>query len=148
MVQSDYRLTGALERLFRQHSRELFVSALAVTGCPSSAEDAVQEAFYRLFRMRRRPLHLKAYVFRSVRNAAIDQFKVKSTGRIEDDEYIFDGAAGPEQAAVNNEFRRQVIEGLKMLSGDERETIISHLFADLSFREIGRVREVSINTVW
>jgi RNA polymerase sigma-70 factor (ECF subfamily) len=149
MVQaSDVSLRGALERLFREQNVQLFISALAVTGCPERAEDAVQEAFYRLFRLQCRPRRLKAYVFRCVRNAAVDQLH-RSRPAVEiDDDFIFDCGEGPEQTAERNEFRKRVVVALRELSGDERETIISHLFGGLTFREIAIVRETSVNTAW
>ena len=149
MAERKDRLCSALEKLFRERNVELFVSALAITGCSERAEDAVQEAFYRLFRLQDRPRHLKAYVFRSVRNAALDQVQRNRPNcpiPIEDYEGIFDWREGPADTAVMNELRRDVAQGMKTLSEDERETIINHIYADLSFREIARIRGVSINT--
>lgn len=149
MAERKDRLCRALEKLFRERNLELFVSALAVTGCPERAEDAVQEAFYRLFRLQDRPRHLKAYVFRSVRNAALDQLEKNRPNRpIEHDEVIFDWREGPDETAVRNEFVREAAKAMKTLSEDERETVISHIYADLSFREIAKIREMSINTIW
>ena len=149
MAERKDSLCSALEKLFRERNLELFVSALAITGCSERAEDAVQEAFYGLFRLEYRPRHLNAYVFRSVRNAALDQVQRNRPNRpIEDYESIFDWRDGPADTAVMNEFRRDVAEGMKTLSADERETIINHVYADLSFREIAKIRGLSSNTVW
>ena len=142
-------LPRALEKLFRKHNLQLFTSALAITRRPERAEDAVQEAFYHLFRLENRPRHLKAYVFRSVRNAALDQLGRNHRSRpIEVDEVVFDCSEGPAYAAEMKEFRCEVIRAMGALSKDERETVINHLYADLSFREIAKIREISINTVW
>lgn len=149
MAERKDRLCSALEKLFRERNLELFVSALAITGCSERAEDAVQEAFYGLFRLEYRPRHLKAYVFRSVRNAALDQVGRRRPNRpIEDNEVIFDWRDGPADTAVMNEFRHDVAQAMKTLSEDEREAVINHLYADLSFREIAKIRGISINTVW
>jgi RNA polymerase sigma factor (sigma-70 family) len=149
MAEMRNTLCSVLERLFREHNLQLFTSALGVTGCPERAEDAVQEAFYRLFRRQDRPRHIKAYVFRSVRNAALDQLERNRPERpIERDEAIFDWREGPDETAVMNEFRRDVAQAMKTLSEDERETVISHIYADLSFREIAKIRETSTNTIW
>lgn len=148
MVHTKHTLNSALERVFREHSQQLFISALAVTGCPERAEDAVQEAFYRLFRLQHRPRRLKAYVFRSVRNAALDQLEQNPPISIEDDEYIFDPSEGPADTAQESEFKRKAAKAMKTLSDDERQTVVTHLYADLTFREIAKVRDISINTVW
>jgi len=147
MAHTRETLDSALERVFRDHSQQLFISALAVTGCPERAEDAVQEAFYRLFRMKQKPRHLKAYVFRTVRNAALNQRKEKSAEGMEDVEFIFAAEEGPGDSAERNEFRQRAAQAMKNLSDDERETVISRLYADLTFRQIGRVRDTSVNTV-
>jgi RNA polymerase sigma-70 factor (ECF subfamily) len=148
MAHTKKTLDSALERVFREHSQQLFISALAVTGCPEGAEDAVQEAFYRLFRMECKPRYLKAYVFRSVRNAALNQSKERSPESIEDVEFIFAADEGPGDSAERSEFRQRAAQAMKALSADERETVISRLYADLTFRQIAKVRGMSINTVW
>ena len=147
MAQVNWVLSDRLERLFREYGTHLFVSALAVTGCAERAEDAVQEAFYRLFRLLHRPRHLKAYVFRSVRNAAVDQLRRCQPGELELTEVLFDPADDPGKTAAENEFKHSVALALSALSEDERETVINHLYADLSFREIALSREISVNTV-
>lgn len=137
----------ALEEIFYQHHRRLFISALAVTGCPARAEDAVQEAFYKLFRLQKKPRHLEAYVFRSVRNAAWDQLRKNPSAQTDISESIFDPHDGPAETIVQKEYKEKLSRLLKELSADERETIISHIWADLSFRQIAKIRQNSINTV-
>ena len=140
-------LDDRLERFFLEHSFQLFVCALAVTGCAGRAEDAVQEAFCRLFRLRHTPRHLKAYVFRSVRNAAVDQLRRTPPGELGITETLFDPADDPGKTATDNEFRRNVALAMRSLTDDQRETVIQHLYAGLSFREIAVSREVPVNTV-
>ena len=148
MAQVNWVLNDRLERLFREYGTHLFVSALAVTGCAERAEDAVQEAFCRLFRLRHRPRHLKAYVFRSVRNAAVDQLRRDPPGELQITEALFDpGKNDPGKTAAENEFKHSVALAMKSLTEDQRETVINHLYADLSFREIAMAREISVNTV-
>ena len=140
-------LDATLENIYRQCRRQLFTCALAITRCPDRAEDAIQEAFYRLFRTNGKPRCLKAYVFRAVRNAAIDQFRRNPPPAEELDEFIFDPGAGPRDAAADKEFQGQAARALLALSEDERETIVQHLYGDLTFREIAQVREAPIGTV-
>lgn len=142
-----HTLNGSLDRIYRQHRQQLFTCALAITRCPDRAEDAVQEAFYRLFRLNSQPRHLKAYVFRAVRNAAIDQLRHNAVPDEEVSEFIFDPAPGPRDTAAENELRQQVTEALRSLSDDERETIVQHLHGDLTFREIAEIRETPLGTV-
>src|SRR3954464_10297105 len=72
-----------LEDIYARHRQGLFTLALSITRCAARAEDAVHDAFVRLCRRRfvawwfsatgtaRQPDPV-AYVFASVRNAAVD----------------------------------------------------------------------------
>lgn len=136
-----------LETLFCLHERSLFVCALAITRTPERAEDAVQQAFYKLFRMTSAPENLKAYVYRAVRNAALDQVKRSPEPPMPLDETFFDPGVDPREAASRSEFTSRVEAALRNLSEDERETIVQHLYGELTFREIAELREGSINTI-
>jgi RNA polymerase sigma factor (sigma-70 family) len=124
-----------MERIYDQYGRQLFT------------EDAIHEAFCRGFRLTHVPRNLKAYMFRSVRNAAIDQLRQKRKTSSLSEDYIFDSSAGPSEVAEQRQFKRRVAEALLKISEDERETIVQHLYADLTFQEIADLRERPIGTV-
>lgn len=140
-------LDGALERLYLECRQQLFTCALAITRRPDSAEDAIQEAFCRLFRLNKKPRRLKAYVFRAVRNAAVDQIRRSPPPSEPLDTFIFDPGASPREAAADSEFNGKVSQALLSLSEDERETIVQHLFAHITFRDIARIRQSPLGTV-
>ena len=141
-------LRSKLEKIYDQFGRQFFTCAYGVTGCPGLAEDAVHEAFCRGFRLSYVPDNLKAYMFRSVRNAAIDKIRQrKHTVNLSDDYYIFDSGGGPVQQAEINQFKKDAAVALLSLSINERETIVEHLYSGLTFQEIADVRERSIGTV-
>jgi len=141
----------SLEQLYCDFRQQLFTCALAVTGSPSRAEDAVHDAFCRLLRRPDAPgnrtIDLKAYVFRAVRNAALDQRRRFGSPGEPLPEYVFDPASGPAASAEDAEFKRQVVQLLARLSPDECETIVLHLYGDLTFQEIASVREAPLGTV-
>jgi RNA polymerase sigma-70 factor, ECF subfamily len=140
-------MNGALDRIFRENRQQLFTCALAVTRCDHRAEDAVQEAFFRLFRIEAQPENLRAYVFRAVRNAALDQLRKNPMPCETISESIFDSRPGPEQKAIEAEFKQKVMAVMAELSADESETIVQHLYGDLTFREIAEIREIPLGTV-
>ena len=140
-------LRREMERVYDRYGSQLFTCALAVTGCPGLAEDALHEAFCRGFRLTKAPRNLKAYMYRSVRNAAIDQLRKKRRTSSLSEDYIFDPSAGPGELAEQNQFKRRAAETLLKLSENERETIVQHLYADLTFQEIADIRGRSIGTV-
>ncbi|MHC4474042.1 MAG: RNA polymerase sigma factor [Planctomycetota bacterium] len=141
------RLRREMERLYDEHGQQLFTCALAVTGCAAMAEDALHEAFYRGFRLSKSPRNIKAYMFRSVRNAAIDQLRRRGRAANIAEYYIFDSSAGPAELAEQRQFKRLVAELLLKLSEDERETIVQHLYAGLTFQEIADLRERPLGTI-
>jgi len=136
-----------MERIYDQYGWRLFTCALGVTGRSDLAEDAIHEAFCRCFGLTVIPRNLKAYMFRSVRNAAIDQLRRRGRTSSLSEDYVFDSSAGPSELAEQNQLKRHAAEALLKLSEDERETIVQHLYADLTFQEIADMRERSIGTV-
>jgi RNA polymerase sigma-70 factor (ECF subfamily) len=137
-----------LEELYFQQRRQLFTCALAVTRCPELAEDAIHDAFCRLAAGHPDGVeNLKAYVFRAVRNAAVDLLRRRARPLDPLDESVFDPGPGPGELASQGEFRERVAAALSQLKGDERETIIQHLWGELTFREIAQIRGAPPGTV-
>ena len=128
-----------LQRFYEEHRQGLYTYALSLTRCAEAAEDAIQDAFAKMLRTAA-PTELRPYVFRCVRNAAIDQHR-KS---IRTDELIIDTpAAGTDQPRDFEPLAR----AMGRLSDEQRETIVLRIYEDMSFREIAEMREASINTV-
>lgn len=136
-----------LELVFFENRKTLYAFALSIVRCSDGAEDAIQEAFYHLFRSKTVPRNLKAYVFRAVRNAAIDWLRRSSRPFEELNDFIFDPNGDPFESTRNNELKQRVAEILLSLSDDERETVVSHLYGELTFREIAEIRNLPIGTV-
>lgn len=136
-----------LEDLYCQCSQQLFVCALAITGVPARAEDAVHEAFCRMLQRRLHVRDLKAFAFRAVRNAAIDQRRRHAGNEPPLPESIYDPAPQPDELSEVAEFRQQIVSLFHQISDDERETIVQHLYGELTFQEIAMVREVPLSTV-
>lgn len=137
----------ALEHLYRENRQRLFTCALAITRRSDRAEDAVHEAFCRLVRLADPPKNLKAYVFRAVRNAAIDQCRQNPPPAEMNPDFIFDRRPDPSQSAIAADFGRRAAEALQGLSVDECETITQHLYGSLTFREIAEIRDAPLGTV-
>jgi RNA polymerase sigma-70 factor, ECF subfamily len=136
-----------LERLYCAYRQQLFTCAIAITRSAAGAEEAVHDAFCNVLRQDQQPDDLKAYVFRAVRNAALDQGR-RSAGRdLPLPDFIFDLQVQPAQSAEDAEFRQCVAESLLKLSADERETVVQHLYGELTFQEIASIRDAPLGTV-
>jgi RNA polymerase sigma-70 factor (ECF subfamily) len=93
------------------------------------------------------PSDLKAYVFRAVRNAAADQVRRNARTGEPLPDFIFDPHASPTASTEDLEFKQQIVELMLQLTVDERETIVQHLYSELTFQEIATVRDAPLGTV-
>jgi len=122
-------------------------------GSREDAEDALQETFLRLARVRRRLANIEnlvAYVFAIARNEAA-RLGGKRTRRqhgqmpLNADD-LFDCASN--EAGVN---RHEVAEiataALGQLDSDQREVVELKIYGELTFRQIGQVTELPQGTV-
>jgi RNA polymerase sigma-70 factor, ECF subfamily len=133
-------LVEQLRRFYESNRQELFTYSLAVTRNREAAEDAIQNAFQRLLRRGSLPDDLRPYIFRCVRNAAIDDAR-RAKGR-EDDLFV-----APDEHAIDSHLRDELNALFAQLSNDERETIVLKVFDGMTLQEIANIREVSINTI-
>src|SRR4051812_11393681 len=125
-----------LERLYREHLTEFRRVATAITGSVDLGHDAVQEAFARAVRSRRRfrgEGTLEAWVWRIVVNAARDARR-RAKPNASDDVFRVPESQG---AGVP----------LEDLTDRQREIVFLHYFADLSYEEIAAALGISAGTV-
>ena len=131
-----------LRACYVQQHRRLYLVALAITLDRQQAEDAVHDALLRLLRKNHRPKDCTAYVVRAVRNAAIDI--VRRRRREEPMKQEFLVAAGDMSDTMTTGMLNRAFG---QLHRRERETILLHLYAGMTFQEIANLRRRSINTV-
>jgi RNA polymerase sigma-70 factor (ECF subfamily) len=147
----DYVLKAELEQVYRQHRQSLFSLALTLTGCAGLAEDAVHEAFAHLCRRSEKPAgSLTAYVFASVRNAAID-IRRRQEKQLDLVQSVF---ADPSASSISEQSGYRSSdwsEGLKIaidqLDECTRHIVVMKIFSELTFDEIGEVLEMPSPTV-
>ena len=82
------------EGLVESHLDSLYGAALRYTKNPAQAEDLVQDVFMKLLDRVRPPRHLRPYVFRMIRNAAIDRARRRQASP----ESLFDPDLLPREA--------------------------------------------------
>ena len=131
-----------LRRFYEANRRELYTYSLALTRNREAAEDAIHNAFQRLLRRGSAPTDLRPYVFRCVRNAAIDDLRQEK--RREDGILDLPNDTNQEPARGLGAELQQL---LTQLSEDERETIVLKIFDGMTLQEIADLRDASINTV-
>ena len=143
-------MIGSIEAIYRQHRQGLYTLALSIAGRPEAAEDAVHDAVVRLCRSGPPSGDPVAYVFAAVRNAAIDtRRRPRATGAVS----IFDlpdaAADGRpvDDSAGDGERDRRVAEALERLPAEQREAVVLHLFAGLTFAQAAGAAGVPLQTM-
>lgn len=132
-----------VEALYRQHSAALLLFAIAVCGDRGRAQDALQQVFLNLLEdgKLREIADARAYLFASVRNAILNEVKTRSRGvELEEDSAWFEPPDRDYAAELN--LRRALHE----LPDEQREVVVLHVWAELTFAEIGEVLQISANT--
>lgn len=130
-----------LRQFYENHRQALYTYSLALTRNREAAEDAIHTAFQRLLRRGAAPTDLRPYVFRCVRNAAMDDHRRDK--RREDG--IFELSSAQHEGPTPG-LSTELEQLLTQLSDDERETIVLKVFEAMTFQEIADLRQVSINT--
>lgn len=145
-------MTHWLEDIYRDHRRGLFGLALSVVREAATAEDAVHEAFARLAKQKGPPGgDATAYVYRSVRNAAIDQARRRKARPTPTDDtaslFAIPSQDDPGQAAETNETQAMLMRAIDNLPDDEREAVVMRSFGGLTFQQIAEATGRPLTTV-
>lgn len=131
-----------LEILVSAHRRPLELFAAQWTLAP---EDCVQEAFLKLFANELPITNCRAWLYRVVRNLAID------SGRSESSRKRREELAGKnrnlfETKNSNSLNPFEVERALQQLTDEQREVIVTKLWGQLTFDEIGEALEIATST--
>jgi RNA polymerase sigma-70 factor (ECF subfamily) len=129
-------MTEQLEALYRERLPEFTRVAAAVAGDEESGRDAVQEAFAKALRKRRRfrgDGSLEAWVWRIVVNTARDAGR-RSRRKL--------AAALPVETRAD-----ELGLPLQLLTERQREVLFLHCYADLDYGTIADALEISPGTV-
>jgi RNA polymerase sigma-70 factor (ECF subfamily) len=132
--------------LYQQFRRELFRVAWTVLRRADLAEDAVHAAFVKLVKLESPPADSKLYVFRSVRNAAIDLARTRSRRREQPLLAEWD-AANDGSGCADSDLLQCVADALERLDNSGREVIELRLHAALTFKEISQLLGEPLPTV-
>jgi RNA polymerase sigma-70 factor (ECF subfamily) len=113
----------------------------------SAAEDAVQEALTSLLMLKHLPADPMAWMFRTVRNAAIDQARASARRRKREQAFA---AVRVElfQLTPDALIDAQLAEhALKELPADQREVVVLRIWGEMGFTQIAEIVRHSVSTV-
>jgi len=114
-----------------------------MTGDRGRAQDAVHQVFLKLLEggTQSQVVDIKAYLFRCVRNAVLNETEIfQRSMSLEDDSAWFNPPERDYSAELN--LRRE----LSILPVDQRETVVLHIWGELTFSQVAEILGISANT--
>lgn len=166
VVLTDQELIGlyiagnqsALEKLIHRHKNRVFAYILMIVKDKELAEDLFQDTFIKVINTFRSGQYKEEgkfiqWVMRIAHNLIIDYFrKSKRIPTVENsDEYdIFDKVRIPvesvEEQMITDQIHKDVKKLIDYLPREQKEVLVMRHYADMSFKDIADVTNVSINT--
>src|SRR5262245_30856121 len=113
----------------------------------TAPEDVVQGAFVKLIAQRRPPDEPVPWLYRVVRNAALDTFKSERR-RHEREARVARPARWFVEPEIEGLDAELAVAALQRLSAEVREVIVARLWGGLSFEEIGGLAGCSASTAF
>lgn len=148
----------ALSTLVIRHKNKLYTSIYLMVKDKYLAEDMFQDLFIRVIDKLRNGHYTEEgkflpWVMRIAHNMCLDHFrktKRQPVIKTSDDTDIFEAfnftAPSAEDRIIASESHERVRKMLDMLPEEQREIIIMRHYANLTFKEIAQLKEISINT--
>lgn len=139
-----------LESLFNRHYEELVRYAFTIVKDNESAEDVVQKVFIRLWEKRFELLEIvnfRAYLYRSVYNASINQYTAQKKKSREDVLGNLSSSQESDELVLSRELQEQINQALETLPEKCREVFELSRLEGLSYKEIAEQQQISIKTV-
>ena len=148
----------AISTLVTRYKDKIYTSIYLLVKDKYLAEDLFQDTFIKVIDTLNSGRYneegkFSSWVMRIAHNLCIDHFrKVKRSPSIKtsDDRDIFEvlnfSEGGVDEKIMQGQRNERVRKMLDMLPEDQKEVIVMRHFADLSFREIAKLTDCSINT--
>ncbi len=141
-----------LESLYSAERDRLFTYALSVLGNEGRSEDVVHDVFRRLCESPVQAGDLRAFVYRCVRNRALDLLRgdarrKNNPGAGEPTSIYAIGHSVPWEGMLSEQRARQVEKGLQSLRVEEREVVVLHIHSEMTFEAISALLEAPLGTV-
>ena len=142
----------ALGRIYEKYKTDMLVLAMALLNDKSAAEDVMHDvflSFVQTIEKFRLTGSLKGYLLTCVANRARNLNKAKHQQSVTTNpaEPVSSDSDEPSQSLVCNEQLRQLGDAMAQLPYDQREVIMLHFQAGMTFRIIGKPLDISVNTV-
>lgn len=158
---AEYRKgsVDALAMLVERYRKPLFGFILKMTEGREDAEEIFQEVWFRAIRNMDsyRDKSFISWLFRIAHNLVIDRARkmkpvelLSSRGEEEGEDPIEsripDPARGPDLDAAGRDLGARILAAVEKLPSEQKEVFLLRTQAELSFKEIAKIQQTSINT--
>lgn len=165
MSEAAHGRKDEFEREALPHLTSLFNLALHLTRNRKDAEDLVQETYlraYRFFDSYREGTHLRAWLFRILRNTFINRYRAAKARpdevELEKIEGAYESAVerdfldrrqppSPEKAVMDGVLDEEVREAMAAVPEEYRTVVVMALVQEMSYKEIARALSIPLGTV-
>jgi RNA polymerase sigma-70 factor (ECF subfamily) len=147
-----YGNRDALRRIYEKYKNDLLALAVALSNDKSFAEDAVHDVFVSFAQFSENlqlKRSLKSYLSTCIANRVRDlnRAKLQRSIQLDEAEVVRADSNTPAQLAISTEEAQQIRYAMAQLPYEQREIIILHLQAGMTFKAIAGAMDISINTV-
>jgi len=143
----------ALRRIYEKYKNELLKLAVVLVNDVNAAEDAVQDVFVNFAQSAeeiRISGNLKKYlavcVANRIRNRRRDQQRHQLAG-IEETDDVICNLKRPEQWVILSEQLKLLSSAMAQIPDEQREVIALYMQGEMTFKQIARIQNVSVNTI-
>lgn len=135
---------------FAKNGGKLILFARQQARFPDDAEDLVQEAFVRIWRLYGHTGEVSpGLVYRAIRRLAIDWARSIDRRRIREEKVYLDSpfSSSFERNLETDERNKALVRAVEKLPKEQSEVLTLKIWGELTFDEIARTLELSLNTV-
>ena len=148
----------ALSTLVLRYKSKLYTSIYLLVKDKYLAEDMFQDVFIRVIDKLNKGQYTEEgkflpWIMRIAHNMCLDHFRktkrlpaIKTSDDVDIFEMLNFSEKSAEEHMITGQSRERVRKMLDMLPEDQREIIIMRHYADLTFKEIAALKDISINT--
>jgi len=135
---------------FAKHGAKLLLFARQQARYPDDAEDLVQEAFVRIWRLYGHTGDVSpSLVYRAIRRLAIDWARSLDRRKIREEKVCseFTFVDSFDRSLEKDEGKRALLLAIERLPPEQKEVITLKIWSELTFDEIARTLDLSLYTV-
>lgn len=141
---------AVLEQAYEEYANDLYRYALMILADHGAAEDAVHQTFMKVMRLGKRVLEIgsyNGYLRKAVRNECYGIIKKRQQSynvvKVLSSKPILEKTS---REIIDDEEQKLIEAAIRRLPADQREVLHMKLYEGRTFREIGEMTGVSVNT--